>query len=148
MLPIILRIVGSVVIAGWGVAHILLVRSITRGFGSLSPESRRIVSSTWISEGLPLIFVGALEGLATYYGSLGGGLENQITRASAGMLLAFAPIDVATKARNVHIAMRLCPILLTLVSERSSRRRSCPTSGRRRTRMKSPLAIMEPSWRS
>jgi hypothetical protein len=111
---LILRLIGSLVLVVWGVAHIVPVRRITRGFGSLSPENRRIVSSTWIAEAL--IFVGAIEGLVTTYGILGGGLENRIALASGGFLLALALLDLATKARSAHLAMRLCPVVLTLVA--------------------------------
>jgi hypothetical protein len=116
LLGLVVRLIGSLVVVVWGVAHIVPVRRITRGFGSLSPENRRIVSSTWIAEGLALIFVGAIEGLVTTYGILGGGLENRIALASGGFLLALALLDLATKARSAHLAMRLCPIVLILVA--------------------------------
>ena len=59
---LVLRRTGSPVLVLWGAAHIVPVRRITRGFGSLSPENRRIVSSTWIAEGLALIFAERLRG--------------------------------------------------------------------------------------
>ena len=111
-----LRVVGSLVLIVWGLAHIVPVRRILRGFGSLSRENERIVSSTWIGEGLALVFVGAVEGLVAYYGILGGALENKIAYAGGAFLLALALIDLSTKARNPHFAMRLCPVILALVA--------------------------------
>lgn len=116
MVTLVLRIVGSLLLVAWGLVHIVPVKRITRGFGGLSTENRRIVSSTWVAEGLALIFVGVVEGLVGYYGILGGGLENMITYAGAAFLLVLALLDLATKARNPHLAMRLCPAVLSLVA--------------------------------
>ena len=52
----------------------------------------------------------------TTYGILGGGLENRIALASGGFLLALAILDLATKARSTHLAMRVCPVVLILVA--------------------------------
>jgi hypothetical protein len=116
MVGLLLRLAGSLALVVWGAAHIIPVRSITRGFGSLSAENRRIVSSTWVAEGLALIFTGAVEGIVSYYGVLGGGLENRVALACGGFLVALALLDLATKARNANLAMRLCPVILILVA--------------------------------
>ena len=50
MLGLGLRVVGSLVLIIWGIVHIVPVRSVVRGFGALSPENRRVVSSTWIAK--------------------------------------------------------------------------------------------------
>ena len=112
MLGLGLRVVGSLVLIIWGVAHIVPVRSIVRGFGALSPENRRIVSSTWVAEGLTLIFVGAIMGLTSYYGNIFADFENLLTLACAGFLLGIAVLDAFTKARNPSVPMKICPFIV------------------------------------
>lgn len=112
MLGLVLRVVGSVVLIVWGIAHIVPVCSILRGFGEISKENRRVVSSTWIAEGLTLIFVGAIMGLTSYYGNIFADFENLLTQACAGFLLGIALLDVFTKSRNPVLPMKLCPIIV------------------------------------
>ncbi len=116
MIALALHVVGSLILVLWGIAHVVPVRQVVRGFGSLSRDNKHIASSTWIAEGLALIFVGVVEGLVAAYGVQGGGLESKIAYAGAAFLLVLAGLDVATKARNPHLAMRLCPAILTSVA--------------------------------
>ena len=112
MLGLVLRVVGSVVLIVWGIAHIVPVCSILRGFGEISKENRRVVSSTWIAEGITVIFVGAIMGLTSYYGNIFADFENLLTQACAGFLLGIALLDVFTKSRNPVLPMKLCPIIV------------------------------------
>jgi putative effector of murein hydrolase LrgA (UPF0299 family) len=116
MLGLVLRVVGSLVIIVWGVAHMLLLRTILRGLGAVSPESRRIVIATWIGEGLALIFVGAIVGLISYYGTLGGDLESMLIYSAAGFLFGSALVGLFTKARNRSLPMKLCPVIEIVVA--------------------------------
>jgi hypothetical protein len=109
MLPLILRVAGCLVLLVWGIAHLVPVRSIVRGFGETSKDNRRIVVATWIFEGMTLLFVGALVGLVTYYGSFGGRLETILVNACVGLLFASAVLGAFTKARTKSLPMRLCP---------------------------------------
>ena len=107
-----LRVVGSLVLIVWGIAHIVPVRSILRGFGGISAENRRVVSSTWIAEGLTLIFVGTIMGLTSYYGNIFADFENLLTLSCAGFLFGLAVLDAFTKARNPSLPMRICPFIV------------------------------------
>lgn len=109
MLPVILRVLGSLVLIVWGIAHLAPVRKVVRGFGETSADNRRIVAATWVFEGMTLVFVGALGGLVTYFGSLGGRVEGILVEACAGFLFAGAVLGAFTKARTKSWPMRLCP---------------------------------------
>ena len=52
--------IGSAIIILWGIAHIMPVRSVVKGFGSISTDNKRIITMEWIAEGLILIFIGGL----------------------------------------------------------------------------------------
>ncbi len=109
MLNQILLYVGSGVIFLWGVGHILSTRSVVRDFGEISIDNKRIITMTWIAEGLTLCFIGVLVALVTIF----GGLENEVThlvvRASAVMLIVTALLSSATGARTAILPMKLCP---------------------------------------
>jgi hypothetical protein len=105
----ILLYVGSGVIFFWGIGHIIPMRSMVRDFGEISVDNRRIITMTWISEGLTLCFIGILVALVTIY----GGLENEVThivvKASAVMLVFTSFVSSATGARTPILPMKLCP---------------------------------------
>lgn len=109
MLNQILLYVGSGVIFLWGIAHIIPTRSVVKDFGGISVDNKRIITMTWIAEGLTLCFIGTLVGLVTIW----GGLENEVTqiviRASAVMLVVTAFVSSATGARTPIFPMKLCP---------------------------------------
>jgi hypothetical protein len=109
MLPLILQVAGILVLLVWGIAHIVPVRSIVRGFGEISADNRRIVVGTWLFEAMGLLFVAALMGLVTCFGLFGGKLERILAMACGGFLLASALLGAFTKVRMKPLPMRLCP---------------------------------------
>jgi hypothetical protein len=50
--------VGSFIVLSWGVSHLFPTRSVTAGFGDISPDNRRIITMEWIVEGVSLVFTG------------------------------------------------------------------------------------------
>lgn len=100
---------GSVVIALWGIGHLVPTRSIVAGFGTLSQENARIITMEWIAEGLTLCFIGAL--VAVTAASLGPETRGTavVARASAIMLLVLAAVSSFTGARTSILPMKLCP---------------------------------------
>lgn len=53
-------IVGAVMIAAWGLSHIIATRPIVAGFGPLSVTNRRIITMEAAAEGIALVFIGGL----------------------------------------------------------------------------------------
>ena len=116
MLNQILLCVGSGIIFLWGIVHIMPTRSVVRDFGEISADNKRIITMTWIAEGLTLCFIGILVALVTIF----GGLENEVThivvRASAVMLVVTAFVSSATGTRTPTLPMKLCPRIKAGVS--------------------------------
>jgi hypothetical protein len=69
--------VGAGIITVWGIAHIIPVKSVVKGFGQISQDNRRIITMEWIAEGLTLCFIGVLVLLVTI---MGGGHKIQFQK--------------------------------------------------------------------
>jgi hypothetical protein len=89
---------------------------VVKDFGEISIDNKRIITMTWIAEGLTLCFIGILVVLVTVF----GGLENEVThiviRASAVMLIVTSFVSSATGARTPIFPMKLCPRIKAGVS--------------------------------
>lgn len=57
--------IGSVLTIIWGIAHLFPTKSVVQGFGDISIDNRHIITMEWITEGVALIFIGALVGVVT-----------------------------------------------------------------------------------
>lgn len=107
---------GSGIIAIWGIAHILPVRSVVAGFGNISRDNQNILTMEWISEGLTLLFIGILATYVLYT----GGVENPVSKivilALAAMLFVFAGVTALTGARTALLPIKICPFVKTFVA--------------------------------
>ena len=65
MLANALLYVASLVVAAWGVAHLVPTRSVVAGFGAISVDNRRVLRMEWVAEGLMMVFVGVLVAAVT-----------------------------------------------------------------------------------
>lgn len=105
--------VASVMIALWGIAHIIPTRNVVAGFGTLSADNRQIITMEWIAEGLALIFIGLL----TLSITLSEGVESSgavfVYRACAIMLVVMAGWTAMTGARTSIVPIKLCPFVKT-----------------------------------
>jgi hypothetical protein len=109
--------IGSAIIIIWGIAHIVPVRSVVKGFGSISTDNKRIITMEWIAEGLTLIFIGGLVlRAAPQAGYNGEGVARWVVVLSAVMLLIMAVITQLTGARTKILAIKICPWVKTLVA--------------------------------
>ena len=109
-----LVITGSVLIAIWGISHIVPTRSVVSGVGPLSRENKFIITMEWIAEGLALCFIG-VSVLLTWL--LFGGDNSAVLfvlRLSSVMLLCMAVLSLFTGARSSVIPIKICPVVKTL----------------------------------
>ncbi len=116
MLGDILIYVGAGIIILWGIAHIAPTKSVVKGFGPISRENQRLITMTWVSEGLTLCFIGVLVLLVTLLGKAGAPLSLIVYRACAAMLLITAVWTGLTGARTPVLPMKLCPVVKTVVA--------------------------------
>lgn len=111
----ILLYIGSIVIIVWGIAHIIPTKSVVNGFGSISQDSRRIITMEWIAAGLTLIFIGFMVLVLTYVeGS--NTVSLLVYQLSAVMLIILAVLSLFTGARTSILPNKMCPIIMTIVA--------------------------------
>ncbi len=108
----ILIYLGSFIVFVWGVAHLFPTRNVVRGFGTISPDNRRIITMEWIIEGITLIFVGILVALVTYI-DRGSVVSQAVYWATFGFLNLLSLISIFTGFRNSFLAFKLCPFIFT-----------------------------------
>jgi hypothetical protein len=92
--------IGSWIIILWGIAHIVPVRSVVKGFGTISQDNRRIITMEWVAEGLTLCFIGLLVLFVAIFGQEGNSVSNIVYRAAGAMLLVMAVWTLVTGART------------------------------------------------
>lgn len=112
----ILIIIGACIIFMWGVAHIVPIKSVVRGFGDISQDSKLIITMEWIAEGLSLCFIGALVLLMVVFAGTEDATATIVYWAAAGMLLVLAILTLSTGARTSSIPIRICPLIKTVVA--------------------------------
>ena len=108
--------IGSGAIILWGVAHIAPTRSVVAGFGSISEDSKRIITMEWVAEGLTLCFIGLLVLLITALDGAQDSVSRNVYRISAVMLIVMAGWTLLTGARTSIVPIRVCPIVKTTVA--------------------------------
>jgi hypothetical protein len=107
---------GSIIIIGWGIAHIMPVKKVVKGFGDISEENKKIILMEWAAEGITLCFIGVLALLTGILGGTTNSLSRIVFRISAGMLLVMAIWTVLTGARTSIVPIKICPYVKIFVA--------------------------------
>lgn len=106
----ILTYAASIILFGWGVAHLFPIRNIVRGFGDISADNKRIIAMEWITEGVALVFIGFLVAATTYLD--GTSIVSKVVYSSTVVVLCvLSVVSVFTGFRNSFIAFKLCPFI-------------------------------------
>jgi hypothetical protein len=112
----VLLYIGAALAIVWGIAHLVVTRSVVDGFGEITRDNRFIITQEWIAEGITICFVGCLVIFVT---ALVGPLNNAsliVYRASAAFLVVVGLLTAATGARTPIVPFKICPFLLTGVA--------------------------------
>ncbi len=96
----------------WGIAHLFPTKSVIKGFGEISPDNRNIIAMEWITEGITLMFVSLLVGMATAMEPKSI-VSSMVYLSSSGFLIVLAVISVFTGFKIRFLPFRLCPIVFT-----------------------------------
>lgn len=104
---------GSALTALWGLSHLFPTRSVVSGFGDISVDNRRIITMEWITEGVVLVFIGALVGTVTAIDSNSGVAQGVYILAAAG-LMALAVVSLFTGFRVAFLPFKLCPLIFSV----------------------------------
>jgi hypothetical protein len=104
--------IGSFLLFGWGVAHLVKTRPVVLGFGEMSADNKRVVQMEWITEGIALIFIAVLVALVTYFDGTSL-VAKAVYWTSFGALNVLSIVSLFTGFRNSFIAYKLCPFIFT-----------------------------------
>ncbi len=116
MLANLLIYIGSVIIIGWGIAHIIPAKAVVKGFGNISDENKKIILMEWVAEGLTLCFIGVLVLLTNILGGTANDVSRIVFRIAAGMVIIMATWTALTGGRTSNIPIKICPFVLTIVA--------------------------------
>ena len=108
---LILIYVSSVIITGWGIAHLVPTRKVINGFGQLSIDNKRIITMEWIAEGLTLCFIGLLALSVAVSGQYRDQVAVIVYWALSAMLLIMATLTSLTGARTSVVFFKICPVV-------------------------------------
>ena len=108
----VLLMIGAVLTALRGIAHLFPTTSVVAGFGEISTDNRLIITMEWIVDGVSLIFVGILVGAVTLIDRTAP-IAGLVYFLSAGMLVVLAVVSLFTGFRNSFVAFKLCPFIFT-----------------------------------
>jgi hypothetical protein len=103
---------GAIVVALWGVAHLIPTGSVVAGFGAITLDNRRVLTMEWVAEGLTMIFAGALIAAVTLTSRSDDSVAIVVYRGVAGLLAAIAVLTALTGARTPVGWFKACPVVL------------------------------------
>jgi hypothetical protein len=101
---------AAVVVAVWGLAHVIPTRPVVAGVGAISADSRRIITQEWLAEGITMWGIAAFVIATTVTG--GGDIRAWVYRVAAGLLLAVGVLTALTGARTQVVWFKICPAVL------------------------------------
>jgi hypothetical protein len=96
----------------WGVSHLFPTKSVIRDFGDISADNRNIIAMEWITEGIALIFVGALVAIVTAVDPKSI-TSAAVYLASSACLFVLAGVSLFTGFKINFLPFKLCPIIFT-----------------------------------
>lgn len=103
---------ASLILIGWGLAHLFPTRGVVKGFGHISDENKRIITMEWIIEGLSLMFIGSLVAATTFVDRTS--LLAKVVYSSCIVVLnLLSVVSLFTGFRNSFFAFKLCPFIFT-----------------------------------
>ena len=108
--------IGSIIIMLWGIAHVIPIKAIVKGFGEISADNKKVLVMEIIAEGLTLIFLGLLPLVLTLIVNSHGTPARIVYLGEGVMLLVMALVTLLTGARTPLIWYKICPAVKTVVA--------------------------------
>jgi hypothetical protein len=103
---------ASVLLVGWGIAHLFPTKNVVKGFGDISLDNQRVIAMEWINEGATLIFIGLLTAAVTIIDPTNH-VAHTVYWLAIIMLNALSIISLFTGFKVDFLPYRLCPIIFT-----------------------------------
>ncbi len=111
MIDNLLLIIGSAIVALWGIAHLFPTKGVVQDFGNISLDNKRIITMEWVGEGISLAFIGYLVALVTIVAGADDEVSRLVYWSAAGLLVIMAVWHALTGARTKSVPMKLCPVI-------------------------------------
>ena len=108
----ILLYLGSILPMVWGISQLFPTASVVRGFGSISDDNRRIITMEWITEGVALVFLGAVLLVVTILDHTSS-VSRGVYWTTVVALNTLSVVSLFTGFRIHFLPFRLCPIIFT-----------------------------------
>ncbi len=99
---------ASLLLVGWGIAHLFPTKNVVRGFGDISLDNQRVITMEWINEGATLIFIGVLTAAVTLVDPTSP-VARTVYWLAIIMLNALSIISLFTGFKVNFLPYRLCP---------------------------------------
>jgi hypothetical protein len=96
----------------WGVAHLFPTKSVVAGFGDISLDNKRIITMEWITEGVALIFIGAIVAVVTYLDHTSA-ISRAVYWVCFAALNTLSLVSLFTGFKVNFLPFRLCPAIFT-----------------------------------
>lgn len=110
----ILAYVAGIILAAWGVAHVVPTACVLAGLEPVTVDNRRLVLQEWLAEAFTMWGIAAIVIVATAVGGAAGSdVRVWVYRVAAGLLAALAALTALTGARTPVVWFKICPFLLT-----------------------------------
>ena len=103
---------ASLLLVGWGIAHLFPTKNVVRGFGDISLDNQRVITMEWINEGATLIFIGVLTAAVTLVDPTSL-VARTVYWLAIIMLNALSIISLFTGFKVNFLPYRLCPPIFT-----------------------------------
>lgn len=102
---------AAIIVAVWGLAHVIPTRQVVAGFGAISMDNRRVITQEWLAEGFAMWGISAFVIAATAAAGTGD-VRAWVYRIAAGLLVAVGVLTALTGARTAVVWFKICPAVM------------------------------------
>ncbi len=102
-----LAYLAAVLVALWGVAHVIPTRKVVAGFEPISADNRRVLVQEWLAEALTMWGVAGVVIVTAAVGGAQSDVARWVYRVVAGLLVALAILTALTGARTSVIWFKI-----------------------------------------
>ena len=108
------RLLHSITVIIWGIAHLFPTKSVVKGFGDISIDNKNILKMEWVTEGFSLIFTGVLLLSVTIIGDNENIISRIVYITSSVFLFSMAILSFLTGYKVNFLPYKLCPIIFLI----------------------------------
>ena len=101
---------GAALAALWGIIHLVSTGSIVNRFGDISADNERILTMSWMADGIALVTIGVLVGVVAYIDTASS-VAGAVFLVSAVGLLVLALVSFSTGFKVNELPFKLCSVI-------------------------------------